>query len=80
MSRSKPKATRRPLLDVLREHEKPMTPEELFNEAGFRPSQVDLFYRELASLHDKLEERKPSESQAKLWPYRAHVVLLLKES
>ena len=52
--KSKSKKARRPLLDVLREHKGPMTPEQLFREAGFETSQVDLFYRELTSLRDKL--------------------------
>lgn len=80
MPKSKLKITRRPLLDVLREHRKPITPEQLFHDAGFEPSQVDLFYLELASLRDKLKERKPKASEAKSWPNRAQVLLELKES
>lgn len=78
----KPKSTliRRPLLDVLRENKRPMKPEQLFSEAGFKPSQVDLFYRELVSLSDKLRVKKPQASEAKAWPYRAHVMLQLKEN
>ncbi len=79
-SKSKSNKARRSLLDVLSEHKKPMTPEQLFREAGFEPSQVDHFYRELASLRDKLKERRPKASEAKSWPYRAHVVLQLEES
>jgi len=71
--------TRRPLLDVLREQKKPITPEKLFSQAGFKPPQVDLFYRELASLRDKLQVEKPKPSEAKSWPDRAHVTLQLKE-
>jgi type I restriction enzyme S subunit len=80
MPKSKSKVTRRPLLDVLREHKNPMTPEQLFRDAGFEPSQVDLFYRELVSLRDKLKEHKPKSSEAKSWPNRTHVFLELKES
>jgi type I restriction enzyme S subunit len=79
MPKSKSKLTRRPLLDVLREHKKPMTPEQLFRTAGFQPAQADLFYRELASLRKILREKKPSASEAKTWPYRSHVQLELKE-
>lgn len=79
-SRTKPKNVRRSLLDVLREHKEPMTPEQLFREAGFEPSQVDSFYHELASLRDKLKEHKPKDSEAKLWPYRVQILLQLKES
>lgn len=77
-TQSKSKVARRPLLDVLREHQKPMTPEQLFREAGFEPSQVDLFYRELATLRDKLREQKPKSAEAKSWPHRANVLLQLK--
>jgi len=77
--KSKSTAARRALLDVLREHKKPMTPEQLFREAGFEASQVDLFYRELTSLRDTLREQKPKASEAKLWPHRADVLLQLKE-
>jgi type I restriction enzyme S subunit len=77
--KSKWKKARRPLLDVLREHKGPMTPEQLFREAGFEASQVDLFYRELTSLRDKLLEQKPKGSEAKLWPHRTNVLLQLKK-
>lgn len=80
MPKSKSTVTRRPLLDVLREKKVPMKPEQLFSEAGFKPSQVDLFYRELVSLSDKLQVKKPQASDAKAWPYRAHVMLQLKEN
>lgn len=75
---SKAKAARRPLVDVLYDHNKLMTPEELFCEAGFEPAQVDIFYRELASLRNKLREEKPKASEAKLWPHHAKVLLQLK--
>ncbi len=80
MPKSKSPVTRRSLLDVLRENERPMKLEHLFNEAGFTASQVDLFYRELTSLRDKLKVDKPKGSNAKSWPYRAHVMLKLKEN
>jgi type I restriction enzyme S subunit len=79
MPKSRSKFTRRPLLDVLREHKKPLTPEQLFRAAGFQPAQADLFYRELASLRKILREKKPSASEAKAWPHRSHVQLELKE-
>lgn len=81
MPKTKAKAgtMRRLLLDVLRENTEPMTPEELFHEAHFEPAQVDLFYRELTLLRDKLREEKPKASEAKLWPHRANVRLQLKK-
>lgn len=79
MTRPNAKPIRRPLLDVLREHKKPMTPEQLFREAGFQPKEADSFYRELASLRKVLQEKKPSGADAKAWPLRAKVLLQLKE-
>jgi len=76
---SKFKKTRRPLLDVLREHKRPITPEQLFGEANFEPWQVDLFYLELTSLRDLLREEKPTGSEAQLWPHRAKVLLRLRK-
>lgn len=81
---SKSKATmktagRQDLLSVLKKKNGPMTPEQLFLAAGFKPSQVDQFYRELALLRDKVREEKPKASAAKLWPLRAHVFLQLKK-
>jgi type I restriction enzyme S subunit len=78
-SKTKSKNTRRPIIEVLREHKNPITPEHLFREAGFETSQVDLFYRELVSLRDKLREQKPVASEARLWPRRASVLLQLKK-
>jgi type I restriction enzyme, S subunit len=78
MPKPRSRRERGSLLDVLRAHNKPITPEQLFYEAGFDPSQVDLFYRELNSLRSKLQERKPTGSQAKMWPHRANVLLQLK--
>lgn len=79
MRKSTSKASRRPLIDVLRAHKKPMTPEQLFRDAGFKPGQVDLFYRELGSLRHKLKEHKPKASEVKSWPYRVQVKLELQE-
>jgi type I restriction enzyme, S subunit len=80
MSKLKPKMTRRPLLDVLRENNGPITPEQLFIQAGFKPAQVDLFYRELALLRDKLTVEKPRGAEVKSWPAHARVTLQLKEN
>jgi type I restriction enzyme S subunit len=70
--------TRRSLLDVLREHKKPITPEQLFREAHFQASEVDSFYRELASLRKLVREKKPVGAQARAWPQRSKVVLELR--
>jgi type I restriction enzyme S subunit len=81
MSTSKPKmkaAGRQDLLAVLEENGDPMTPEQLFHAARFKPSQVDQFYRELILLRDKVRELKPKASESKSWPLQAHVFLQLK--
>lgn len=80
MPKSKAKSTgRRNLLAVLEESAGPVTPEQLFRVAGFEPSQVDQFYRELTLLRDKVREQKPKASEAMSWPLRAHVFLQLKK-
>lgn len=78
MSKSKSKTTRRPLLDVLREHKKPMTPEMLFRESGYEAmfneceepqDVVDAFYKELRKLTDKpakVSEQKNSNHEVML--------------
>jgi type I restriction enzyme S subunit len=62
MPKPKSDISRRPLLDVLREHNKPMSSEELFRSSGFaaefsksdEPQDVvDAFYKELRQLTDK---------------------------
>ena len=45
-----PREQRRSILDVLRDHPKGLSPEELLQEAGYRLEHVDDFYSELASL------------------------------
>lgn len=79
MPKSTSKMPRIALLTVLREHKGQITPEQLFREAGFEVSQVDLFYRELATLRNKLREHKPEASIVRLWPHSADVLLQLKE-
>jgi type I restriction enzyme S subunit len=79
MLKAKTIFTRRPLLEVLRQHKTPLTPEQLFREAGFQPKEVDIFYRELASLRKVLREKKPSGTDAGAWPHHARVTLQLKE-
>jgi type I restriction enzyme, S subunit len=78
-SRAKMKAAgRKDLFSILKENDGPMTPEQLFHATGFKPSQVDQFYRELTLLRDKVREQRPKGSDAKSWPLRAHVFLQLK--
>jgi type I restriction enzyme S subunit len=69
---------RRPLLDVLKEQKKPITPEQLFRDARFDPSQVDEFYRELKSIVSLIVEEKPVRAAAKSWPQKPSVLLRIK--
>ena len=55
-SKAKSKILLRPLLDILREHKEPITPEQLFRDSGYqrefeenecRQEIVDRFYEEL---------------------------------
>jgi type I restriction enzyme S subunit len=78
MPRPKLRRIRRPLLEVMREHGKPITPEQLFRDAGFQATEADLFYRELVSLQKLIVEKKPALSDARTWPSGARVLLELK--
>lgn len=74
MSQSRGKSARRSLLDVLREHDKPMTPEQLFLSSGYqhefesneyRQETVDSFYDELRRLvgpEGQVQELRPDNS------------------
>jgi hypothetical protein len=64
-------------LDVLREQTAPITPEQLFREAGFQTTEVDLFYRELLTLRERLHQQKPTGTKALEWPNAADVLLQL---
>jgi len=66
--------------DILAKHPRGLSPEALFKVAGFKPFEVDMFYRELTSLRDILEEIRPGAEKIKAWPLRATVVLKLKRS
>jgi type I restriction enzyme, S subunit len=77
-AKSKPIAHRRPLLEILREHMKPMTPKQLFIASGYqqefesneyRQEVVDAFYEELRHLvgpNGSVEERRPSRNRVLL--------------
>jgi type I restriction enzyme, S subunit len=71
---------RRSLNEILESYPQGLTPEALFQEAGFKPSEVDLFYRELSVFRDIIDEQKPEGAKAMAWPLRARVILKLKRS
>ena len=78
MPKSKSKPVRRPLLEVLREYKRPMTPELLFKVSGYqhdfdenecRQEIVDQFYEELRSLvgpHGPVQEKRPNRNTVQL--------------
>lgn len=59
---------RRPLDEVLQEQGKPVTPERLFDLAGFNEGSVDLFYEQLRQLvrDGKIRETRPSQKEVYL--------------
>lgn len=66
---------RRPLLDVLKEHPRGLTPEELLRTAGYAISEVDDFYSELRGIVDHIEEKRPAGSKLNKWPKGARILL-----
>ena len=62
------KGIRRSLDDVLREQAKTLTPNELFDLAGFDESSIDLFYEELRRLmqNGKIRENRPNRKDSTL--------------
>ncbi len=80
MPKPKSKVAHRPLLDVLREHKKPMSSEALFQSSGYQAlfSQsdepqdvVDSFYKELRELTEKPAKVKQAKSSKKQITLRA---------
>ena len=60
--------TGRPLDEVLREQVKPLTPERLFDLAGFNEGSVDGFYEQLRKLIEagKVRENRPNKKDVTL--------------
>lgn len=72
------KPTRRPLLDVLRDQDNPISPERLMNEAGFLSEEIDEFYAELRTIKAKIKEVRPNEEKQNRWPYDEKNKFLIK--
>lgn len=72
---------RKPLLTVLNEQDKAITPDELMQQAGFTSVGVDDFYVELASIAEKIEQTSPEQDSLKNWPYEksANIKIKLKD-
>ena len=64
----RPATKRRPLDEVLREQGKPLTPERLFDLAGFDEGSVDGFYGQLRKLikDGKVRENRPNKKDVTL--------------
>jgi type I restriction enzyme S subunit len=71
--------TRRPLLDVLREHPDGITPEALLAAANYSTKDADSFYAELSRIAEHVSQEKPLGAAASNWPRSARVILRLKE-
>jgi hypothetical protein len=71
--RSTARQPARPLDEVLREHGKPLTPERLFDLAGFDEGSLDAFYKQLRQLiHDgRIRENRPNKKDVTLEAVRA---------
>ncbi len=63
-----PAKNRRPLDEVLREQGKPLTPDRLFELAGFDEDSVDGFYEQLRKLvqERKIREDRPNKTDVYL--------------
>lgn len=79
--KSKMNSERKPLLTVLTEIDKTISPEELMQEAGFTSADIDDFYVELASIAEKIEQMSPNDEKLKNWPYEneSNVKIKLKD-
>jgi len=69
---------RRPLLDVLGEHPKGLTPEDLLRAAGYAITEVDDFYSELRGIAGQVEEKRPAGAKINKWPKGAKIMLRAK--
>lgn len=72
--------SRRPIIDVLKEHPKGIAPEELLSKAGFGITDVDAFYSELRSISSQIEEQRPEEPKINKWPKGAKILLRAKKA
>ncbi len=65
--RSQP-AERKPLLEILNSAADHLTPEQLFNQAGYTPENIEEFYEELKGkvLAQKIEQERPNDTEVYL--------------
>jgi type I restriction enzyme S subunit len=70
--------SRRPLLDVLKEHPNGLSPEDLLREAGYAITEVDDFYTQLRTIAPRIEEIRPVAAKVDKWPKGATILLRAK--
>jgi len=75
----KKQPARRPLVDVIYENPKGITPENLLRIANYTIEEIDDFYCELSNIMQEIEEVKPSGSQAKKWLINNNVLIKPKK-
>ncbi len=72
-------SARRPLMDVIYENPKGITPENLLRVANYTIEEIDDFYCDLSNIMQEIEEIKPSGNQAKKWPTNKKVLIKPKK-
>ena len=65
------------LASVLRKYPDGISAELLFQEAGYQGDQVDVFYRDLARLIDRMDHILPKHAETE-WPISGSVKVRLK--
>ena len=75
----KKQPVRRPLIDVVYENPKGITPENLLRIANYTIEEIDDFYCDLSNIMQEIEEVKPSGSQAKKWLINNNVLIKPKK-
>ena len=67
-SRGSQPVERKPLLEVLNREADHLTPEQLFNQSGYTPEDIEEFYEELNSevLAQRIEQERPNDTDVYL--------------
>jgi type I restriction enzyme S subunit len=71
--------SKRPLLPILRDHPKGLTPEELLSAAGYDLTEIDDFYEQLRAVQAYVTESRASGTRIHSWPNTASITLRIKE-
>jgi hypothetical protein len=65
------------LEEVLKKHATGLSVEQLFLEAGYLGDQVDVFFRDLSLLADRLDQSAPDSGQGP-WPLSGSITIKLR--